>query len=113
MSCSRLLYPLSSQGPIGRPKLDDSLQQKQLCDAGKSSLFYTLTRSKSHATPKTAVLNTATLQKLKMQQIQFEIAEHVAKSYEQGRVIYKATDKQGLFSLDPDRSLPELLSVVL
>ncbi|OQO06594.1 hypothetical protein B0A48_08379 [Cryoendolithus antarcticus] len=49
----------------------------QLFDAGKSDLFYTLTRSHDSSQPKTSVLNVAALQHMALHQLQYDIACYV------------------------------------
>lgn len=46
----------------------------QLFDAGKADLFYPLTRSQDSTQPKTTVLNIATLQRMSLSSLQYEIS---------------------------------------
>lgn len=55
--------------------------RSQLFDAGKTDLFYTLTRSQDSTQPKTAVLNIAALQHMALHQLQYDISCYVALMY--------------------------------
>lgn len=88
----------STQGQNDLPSVGQ--QQRQLFDAGKQNLVYTLTRREDRALPKTAVLNLATLQRMTLHQLQTSIALYVGEMYETSR-----------FPLDGDNlmALPRLL----
>lgn len=48
--------------------------RRQIFDAGKTEVFYTLTRSHDDTQPKTSVLNIATLQNMALQQLQYDLS---------------------------------------
>lgn len=57
---------------------------RDLFDAGKSSLFYTLTAKNDRTRPKTAVLNIVSLQRMNIHGLQKDLAECAAKSFADG-----------------------------
>lgn len=68
-----------------------------LFDAGKSSLFYTLTAKNDRNRPKTAVLNVVALQRMNLHALQEVLAECAATSFTDGQLgRYPATTQANL-----------------
>ncbi|TKA27625.1 hypothetical protein B0A50_04457 [Salinomyces thailandicus] len=67
-------------------QLDNELR-RQMFDAGKREMFYTLTRTKDRNSPKTAVLNLAMMQRLSLHRLQRDLANLAGFEYERGEAL--------------------------
>lgn len=75
-------------------------RRQRLFDAGKASLFYTLTRSNGKTQPKTAVLNLVALQRMNIHGLQAGLARYAAMNFLHDSFDFdESEDRQTLLNL--------------